>query len=90
MPHRGSPVRSGGGRGGVLGDGELTAVGRNIKANDQGDGGNGAKGRWAGCWASGRGDLTKWGQLGSETAELKEAQLSLDLGLLDPGGDPGH
>lgn len=37
-PHRGSPVRSGGRGRGVLEEGELTAVGRNTKANDPGEG----------------------------------------------------
>lgn len=34
--------------------------------------------------------MTKGRKLGSKAAELTEGQLSWDLGLLDPGGDPGH
>ena len=56
-PHRGSPVRSGGRGGGVLEEGELTAVVRNAKAKDQGDGGDGAKGR------------DSWGVVGRELGQ---------------------
>ena len=69
-PHRGSPVRSGGGGGGVLEEGELPAVGRNAKAKDQGDGGDGAKGRDS--WGVVGRELGQWPRRHDQVGKARE------------------
>lgn len=58
----------------------------------QGMKGTGPKGEQLGKGggASDLGDLTRWGKLSSETAELKENQNHLGFGPLVPIGGPGN